>query len=235
MEAEARFDPTPDYSKHRVVRSNGEVTIEGLYPERAPGSYMIRTRIPGGRITTVQADALAHLADVLADGTWTITSRANIEFHGVSERNVVPLVEATEAIGITTRGACGDTVRNVVVGTDSLSPGRERLQALAEELTRQFAGRPEFETLPRKFKISFFAADDREPLHRINDLGFVEQEDGNFEVWIGGGLGRDPQLADLLFRGVPAGSVAEALMASAKMGLTAWNKAAWKDLIKNIP
>ena len=59
------------------------------------------------------------------------------------------------------------------------------------------------------FKIAFYAADDREPLHRINDLGLVEEpgSDLRFTVWIGGGLGREPRLGDLLFSHVPAKDV----------------------------
>jgi sulfite reductase (ferredoxin) len=212
MDIETRFSGKEDYAKHLVRRSNGEVTVDGLYPEKAPGQFMVRVRIPGGRITLAQASALADFAEEHADGEWHVDTRENIEFHGVTTDHVVPLVEAIETIGLTTRGSCGDTVRNIVVGAESLvfdTTGRALdLQSIAEKLSRRFAGNPEFETLPRKFKIGFFSADDLEPLHRINDLGFLEErhESGpsTLSVYVGGGLGREPRLADLFFAHVPA-------------------------------
>lgn len=211
METEVRHIPKTDLSKHRVLRSNGEVTIDGVYPEREQGIYMVRVRVPGGVLTIAQAYALADLAAEYANGEWHIDTRANVEFHGVKEAKLVAFIEAIETIGLTTRGACGDSVRNVVTGSETSSAGIARIQRVVDSLTRQFAGKPEFETLPRKFKIAFYAADDREPLHRINDLGFIEESasDGlRFSVWIGGGLGREPRLGDLLFRSVPERSVA---------------------------
>lgn len=212
MDIETRFSGKEDYAKHLVRRSNGEITVDGLYPEKAPGQYMVRVRIVGGRITLAQASALADFAEEYADGEWHVDTRENIELHGVTHENVVPLVEAIETIGLTTRGSCGDTVRNFVVGAEALhfdTTGRALdLQSIAEKLSRRFAGNPEFETLPRKFKIGFFSADDLEPLHRINDLGFLEErhESGpsTLAVYVGGGLGREPRLADLFFSNVPA-------------------------------
>jgi sulfite reductase (ferredoxin) len=205
MEPDVRHVAKTDFSKHRVLRSNGEVTIDGVYPDREPGYYMVRVRVPGGVVTIAQAYALADFAYEYANGEWHVDTRANVEFHGVPEAKLLPFIEALEPIGLSTRGACGDSVRNIVTGSETASASIDRIQAVVDKLTRMFAGKPEFETLPRKFKIAFYAADDREPLHRINDLGFVEEpgENQRFTVWIGGGLGREPRLADLLFKHVP--------------------------------
>ncbi len=228
MEPEVRHIAKTDYSKHRVVRSSGEVTIDGVYPEREAGLYMVRVRVPGGLLTIAQAYALAEFAGSYANGEWHIDTRANVEFHGVPEAKLLAFIEAIETTGLSTRGACGDSVRNIVTGSETASASVARIQRVVETLTRMFAGKPEFETLPRKFKIAFYAADDREPLHRINDLGFVEEAErvsetkrvrhnsGElppelsqtlFTVWIGGGLGREPRLGDLLFRHVPEHAV----------------------------
>ncbi len=212
MDYETRFSGKEDYARHLVRRSNGEVTVDGLYSEKAPGQYMVRVRIPGGRLTLDQAERLAEFADLYADGEWHVDTRENIEYHGVVHGAVLPLVEAVETIGLTTRGSCGDTVRNIVVGSEALvfdTTGRALdLQSIAEKLSRRFAGKTAFETLPRKFKIGFFSADDFEPLHAINDLGFLEErhEEGpsTLAVYVGGGLGREPRLADLFFSRVPA-------------------------------
>jgi phosphoadenylyl-sulfate reductase (thioredoxin) len=221
MEPEVRHVAKTDYSKHRVLRGSGEVTIDGVYPEREAGLYMVRVRVPGGLLTIAQAYALAEFAHAYAKGEWHIDTRANVEFHGVPEARLLAFIEAIETTGLSTRGACGDSVRNIVTGSETASASVARIQRVVETLTRMFAGKPEFETLPRKFKIAFYAADDREPLHRINDLGFVEEGAVGeapttgaggapalrFTVWIGGGLGREPRLGDLLFRHVPEHAV----------------------------
>ncbi len=219
MEPEVRNLPSSDFSKHRVRRSNGEVTIDGLYAEKSPGRFMVRVRVTGGRLDLDQALALADLADRHADGQWHVDTRQNVELHGVPEADVLPLLEALERHGLTTRGACGDTVRNIVVGGEAgrFSRGGPDLYALADALTARFAGKPEFETLPRKFKTGLFSADDREPLYRVQDLAFVEErrDDGawTFSAWAGGGLGREPRLADLLFTGVPASALGDLMEA----------------------
>lgn len=158
MEPEVRNLLTSDFSKHRVRRSNGEVTIDGLYAEKSPGRFMVRVRVTGGRLGLDQALALADLADRHADGQWHADTRQNVELHGVPEADVVALLEALEQHGLTTRGACGDTVRNIVVGGEAgrFSRGGPDLYALADALTARFAGKPEFETLPRKFKAGLF-------------------------------------------------------------------------------
>ncbi|MCK6439783.1 MAG: nitrite/sulfite reductase, partial [Planctomycetes bacterium] len=216
MEKTARFINETDFAAHRIVRTNGEITIDGLYPEKQAGRHMVRIRITGGRITLDQGYALADLAEQYADHEWHVDTRQNIELHGVKAENIIPLLEAIEAkAGLTTRGSCGDTVRNVIVGAeaDRFSPnGKDRpLQAMADAITKYFAGNPEFETLPRKFKIAIYGLEDREPLHRLHDIGFLEEVRSDvslpltFSIWIGGGLGKAPRLGDLFFRGVPAG------------------------------
>ena len=219
MEPEIRHIAKTDLSKHRVLRSDGEVTIDGVYPEREKGLYMVRVRVPSGVLTLTQAYALADYAYEYANGEWHVDTRANVEFHGVTEAKLVSFIEAIETTGLTTRGACGDSVRNIVTGSETGSASVERIQRVVDRLTKQFAGKPEFEILPRKFKIAFYAADDREPLHRINDLGFIE-EPGNeltFSVWVGGGLGREPRLADLLFRNVPEAEVGGLVAATVRV------------------
>lgn len=222
MEPEIRHIPKTDFEKHRVVRSDGEVTIDGVYPERAKGHYMVRVRVPGGNLTTRQARELSLFADKYAGGVWHVDTRANVEFHGIPEAVLLEFIEAIETTGLSTRGACGDSVRNIVTGSESASAGIERINTLVEQLTRMFMGKPEFETLPRKFKIAFYAADDREPLHRINDLGFLELPDGTFEVWVGGGLGKQPRLGELFFSRVPEDAV-PGLVAATVQVHNAWS------------
>ncbi len=227
MEPEIRHLPKTDLEKHRILRASGEVTIDGVYPERERGLYMLRLRVPGGLLTLDQADSLADFAHAYSGGEWHVDTRANIEFHGVPEAKLLEFVDRVETIGLTTRGACGDSVRNIVLGSESASASVDCIQELVQSATLRFAGKPEFEVLPRKFKIAFYSADDREPLHRINDLGFVEERGVDtltqavgeapalrFSVWLGGGLGREPRLGDLAFANVPAAEVGNLIEAA---------------------
>src|ERR1700758_3780323 len=86
----------------------------GVCSQRTPGLHMIRVRVPGGRITTGELRGVANLSARLADGEVHITTRQNLELHSVKSRRVREVLEGVTALGLTTRSACGHTVRNIV-------------------------------------------------------------------------------------------------------------------------
>ncbi len=120
--------------------------------------------------------------------------------HRVEAADLPLIGRGLAAVGLTSRGACGGAVRGITCST-SFSPRFGTTQALARRLHRHFAGNPHFEGLPKKFKI---AVEDgyQGARHLIQDAGLVLVEtrgDENFyDVWVGGGLGREPQAAILL-------------------------------------
>ena len=131
----------------------------GVYGQRQPGVHMIRTKVPGGAVTTVQMRRLADIADKFAAGKAHLTTRQNVQYHFVPLARVADLLHDLADVRLTTREACYNTVRNVtccpIAGIDpdevfDVRPHARRLAFafLHKELT---------DSMPRKFKIAFSA------------------------------------------------------------------------------
>lgn len=184
----------------------------GLYYQLNHTSHMQRIKLPGGLMTVAQADCLADIADEFGRGVAHVTTRQDVQMHWIPLDQVIPIYERLHAVGITTRGACADTVRNVT--------GCYHAGTLADEafdVTPYVFAVHEYSlfhplnlTLPRKFKVAFSscAADCVQAL--INDLAFFPKQRGGtlgFSVHAGGGLGAQPFLAIPLCDFVPAQDV----------------------------
>ncbi|MCS7303542.1 MAG: NADPH-dependent assimilatory sulfite reductase hemoprotein subunit [Thermoguttaceae bacterium] len=104
---------------------------------------MVRVKIPGGRLTADQWLLLSALADRFGNGTIRITNRQDVQFHGVRKVLLAPLMQALHQAGLTTLGACGDVVRNVLVCPAPVADGgiREQLFAHTQQLTAHFLPR----------------------------------------------------------------------------------------------
>lgn len=186
----------------------------GVCSQRTPGLHMIRVRVPGGRITTGELRGVANLSARLADGEVHITTRQNLELHSVKSRRVREVLEGVTALGLTTRSACGHTVRNIVgcsrSGVCAREPFETRPVVLA--IHRFFldnAARYN-SRLPRRLNVYVAGCDGCMAHAQINDLGFVATtRDGvdGFQLWLGGSLASNPRLAHLLFEFVPADEV----------------------------
>jgi sulfite reductase (ferredoxin) len=177
---------------------------------------MVRTRLPGGRLSAAQYLALDAIADRYANSTLRITTRQTIQFHGVVKAELKETIAAINRALITTLAACGDVVRNV---TTVPAPIRDAVHARLDEdagrLSRhllpatrayheiwldgeQVAG-PEEDALygaaylPRKFKIGLAIPWDNSVDVLTNDLAIVALfEDGvlkGYNFALGGGLG----------------------------------------------
>jgi sulfite reductase beta subunit-like hemoprotein len=160
--------------------------------------------VPGGVLSAEQAQKVADIADRFAGGGIHITTRASIEFHGVQGDALPDIGRMLAAVGLTTRGACGGAVRGVVCSTPFLE-GFAATQVLARKLHRHFTGNPNFEGLPKKFKIGVDAGYEGSR-HLIQDIGLVragtDGEQDRYDIWMAGGLGREPHPAFLFERGV---------------------------------
>ena len=181
-----------------------KLRIEGVYEQKQPGNYMVRVKVPGGVLSAEQAHKVADIAERFAGGSVHITVRASIEFHRVQGDALPEVARLLAAVGLTTRGACGGAVRGVVCSTH-FGEGFPSTQVLARKLHHHFTQNPHFEGLPKKFKIG---VDDgyAGSRHLIQDLGLVragtEGGQDRYDVWMAGGLGREPQPAFLFERGV---------------------------------
>ena len=105
--------------------------------------FMVRCKIPGGRVTAAQYLALDDLTERYANGTLRITSRQGIQFHGVLKPNLKATIAGINATLLTTLGACGDVNRNVMAcpAPHHHDGVRDQLQATARSLATNFAPR----------------------------------------------------------------------------------------------
>ena len=181
--------------------------------------FMVRCKIPGGVLSGPQYLVIDELADRYGNGTLRVTTRQGNQFHGVLKGDLKATIRAVNDALVTTLGACGDVVRNVVSCPAPLSGGlREQVLSVARRLSDHLlprtgayheiwldgeqvaGGPPESEPiygtryLPRKFKVAFAFPDDNCCDVHSNDLGFlVVQEGGQLlgcNVLVGGGMGK---------------------------------------------
>ncbi len=182
----------------RVFRLNN-----GIYGQRQGGTnQMVRVKVPYGAMTADQLDLLADVVDDHSRGWGHITTRQNIQFHFVELTEIPEVMRRMAEVGLTTREACGDTVRNVqgchLAGACPL----EILDVTpwAEAAYRHFVRNPLGQRLPRKFKINFSGCDTDCGQAMFNDVGVIAAsrtfEDGSvergFRIYIAGGLGTTP-------------------------------------------
>lgn len=175
----------------------------GICSQKHPGYFMLRIRIPGGRITAQQLTHLAELADSHGRGWAHLTTRQDLELHWVRVEEVPEIWERLEGIGLSTRSACGHTMRNVTacphsgICPDSLLDVQPWAHAIsADFLTRSDLINP---TMPSRLNIYFAGCPECAPHAQINDIGFVAAaRPGDhrigFELWVGGSLGSHPLL-----------------------------------------
>ena len=185
----------------RVFRLNN-----GVYGQRQGGhNQMIRIKAPFGTITATQLDRMADIATEYSRGWGHLTTRQAIQFHYVQLERIPDLLRELALVGLTSREACGDTVRNIQGCHLAGACPKEVLDITpwAEAAFKHFLRNPLGQRLPRKFKINFSgcAADCGQAM--FNDVGIIATtrtaEDGTveagFRVYIAGGLGANPHAA----------------------------------------
>src|ERR1700704_5039157 len=203
---------------------SGEITAEqfrpfrlkhGTYGQRQPGFQMLRVKVAAGVLKPDHLRVLAGLADDYSTGRGHLTTRENVQFHFVKLENVPAAMRRLAAAGLTTREACGNTVRNVTAcPVAGVCPGEAfDVTPYALGVSRYLLRHPDFHDLPRKFKIAFSGCEDDGncAVAGIHDVGLIAQVRGNngtaklgFKVLVGGGLGALPTEAALLTEFLPA-------------------------------
>jgi len=168
----------------------------------APG--MMRIKIPFGKLSAEQLDVLSELAEEYSDSILHVTTRQDIQLHFVHIDDTPDMMRRLAAVGITTREACGNSVRNVtaceyagVCSTQAFD-----VTPYADAMMRFLLGHPDVQDFGRKFKIAFSGCEENPcGLVTFHDLGAVAQvRDGKrgFRVVVGGGLGAVPVQAKVL-------------------------------------
>src|SRR6266581_8641157 len=205
LEAYERGEIAPDaFKTFRLTR--------GIYGQRQDDVQMIRVKIPQGVLGGDQLRALAVVARTYSRGFGHVTTRQNVQFHFVKMAVVPQAMEALEASGLTTREACGNTVRNItacpMAGVCTDEPFD--VTPYGEALTRFFLRNPICQALPRKFKIALSGCPTDCAMGAMHDIGIIartREVDGRreigFRVLIGGGLSVSPQNAWVLHEFLP--------------------------------
>ena len=178
----------------------------GIYGQRQGGTnQMVRVKVPYGSIKPEQLEMIGWLVDTYSRGWGHITTRQNIQFHYVQLDRIPEVLENLASVGLTTREACGDTVRNVQGCHLAGACPHEKLDVTpwAEATYRHFVRNPISQRLPRKFKINFSGCETDCGQAMFNDVGVIgvvrQSADGTpergFRVFIAGGLGTTPHPA----------------------------------------
>lgn len=179
----------------------------GIYGQRQEGEQMFRIKIPWGGLSAAQLELLAELAAKAPNGVAHVTTRQNIQLHFIKLEQVTGLMRSLASVGLTTREACGNTVRNVTVGHCAGVCPQELFDVTpyAETIARFLLRNPMNQNLPRKFKISFSGCPDDLGLSAMQDIGACAalrsaegKEERGFQLYVGGGLGPIPRIAELL-------------------------------------
>jgi sulfite reductase (ferredoxin) len=175
----------------------------GAYGSRLRPDYsMIRIKVPSGEITPEQLEKIATLSEAFSIGSAHVSTRQNIQLHWVQLEDVSEVMRGLVEVGLTTREACGNTVRNVMcshfagVCPNEVFDATPYSTAIAKFLLRN----PMSQNLPRKFKINFGCCN-KHGLVRIADIGLVpDLRDGKkgFRIYLGGGLGAASFIGHLL-------------------------------------
>jgi len=177
----------------------------GVCSQKHTGYFMVRIRIPGGRVTWRQLRVLADLVETHGRDWGHLTTRQDLELHWVRLEEVPDIWKRLDEVGLTTRSACGHTLRNIACCPHgSVSPDAPiDMQPWAKAVTEHFVERSDLinPTLPNRLNIFFGGCTACAPEAQINDLGFVPVTrtiDGvsqvGLEVWVGGSLGNHPIL-----------------------------------------
>jgi sulfite reductase beta subunit-like hemoprotein len=166
----------------------------GAYGSRLQQNYsMVRIKVPSGEMTPEQLEKIASLSEAFSIGSAHVSTRQNIQLHWVQLEDVSEVMRGLVEVGLTTREACGNTVRNVMCSHFAgICPDEEfDSTPYAKAIAQFFLRNPVCQNLPRKFKINF-ACCSQHGLVRIADIGLIPaKKDGSngFKIYLGGGLG----------------------------------------------
>ncbi|MBV6646966.1 MAG: HEPN domain-containing protein [Cyclobacteriaceae bacterium] len=166
----------------------------GVYGQRQQGVQMFRLKLPYGKITPLQLKTVARLSDTYTNGNLHLTTRQNIQLHYVHLEDTPEMWAELERVGVTTREACGNTVRNVTAspfaGIDPDEPFD--VTPYAQAVFEYFLRNPICQDMGRKIKMAFSSSEEDSAFTYIHDFGFIPKLDGDkrgFKVVLGGGLG----------------------------------------------
>src|SRR5262245_28755228 len=202
----------------------------GIYRQRQAGVQMVRIKIPFGGLTSNQLRRVAELSERYTTGVGHVTTRQDIQLHFVELQDVPTIMRGLAEVGLTTREACANTVRNVTAcHLAGICQGEVfDVTPYAKTVALHLLRNPLNQSLPRKFKIAFSGCKQDCALTPIHDIGLlaVKREDGviGFRMVAGGGLGSAPRIAQVLREFTPMNELIPSVEAVIKVFDTLGNR-----------
>ncbi|MFO7921986.1 MAG: nitrite/sulfite reductase, partial [Nioella sp.] len=218
-------------------RIDGALTEEEFKPLRLMNglylqlhAYMLRVAIPYGTLNGAQMRQLAYLAETWDKGYGHFTTRQNIQYNWPRLRDVPDMLDALAEVRLHAIQTSGNTIRNVTAdhfagaAADEVADPRP-----VAELIRQWStDHPEFQFMPRKFKIAITGAPNDRAVTAAHDIGLrIVERDGSIgcQVLVGGGLGRTPMIGKVLADFIPV----EDLLPYLEATVAVWNAIGRRD------
>ena len=195
-QVERRIDGSLTEEEFRPLR-----LMNGLYLQLH--AYMLRVAIPYGTLNGVQMRQLALIADKFDKGYGHFTTRQNIQYNWPKLNEVPDILDALAEVNMHAIQTSGNTIRNVTsdhfagAAADEVADPRP-----VAELIRQWStDHPEFQFLPRKFKVAVIGSENDRAVIRAHDIGIqIVERDGQigYKIIVGGGLGRTPVIGKVI-------------------------------------
>lgn len=165
-------------------------------------AYMARLRIPGGQLKSFQAREIARVSQQLTTGYLQVTTRANFQLRLIQPKDAPELLTRIQSVGLHTRGAGADNVRNITTNATAGIDPHELIDTLplCHQLAQAILNQREFYDLPRKFNIAIDSGGISTPLEDTNDIGAKAVRIGNevlFRLAVGGATGHKAFAGDL--------------------------------------
>jgi len=201
--AELGWESISDEDRYRLK-------TQGVCAQRQVGVFMLRIRVPGGKATPAQLRRAADLAAKAGYPSLHVTTRGGLEIHHAKIEDVPAIQAGLAEVGLTTKGTCGDTIRNVIACAHSGVYAGEVLalgpfaQLIHEHIVRISDGT----NISRKMNVALACSPHCDEHVATSDIGFVATPDPaggppTWTLWGAGGLGAAPHLAIELARDLP--------------------------------
>jgi sulfite reductase (ferredoxin) len=193
---------------------------------KATEFFMMRIALPNGLLTSQQLRTIGQLSKKYANNLADITTRQNIQFHWLTLSGLVDVVDELTKVGLSSKGACGDVVRNVTGCPLAGLIHDEIIDAspLALEIAHHLNANPEFYNLPRKFKISVTGCPVWCTFPEINDVALTAikrtvngVEEIGYTLRVGGGLSTEPHIAERIPAFIPQDKALEVVTTVARI------------------
>ena len=202
--------------------------MNGLYLQLH--AYMLRVAIPYGTLNSSQMEKLALIADRWDKGYGHFTTRQNIQFNWPKLNDVPDILDALAEVKMHAIQTSGNTIRNVTADHFSGATSDETVDPRPyAELIRQWStDHPEFQFLPRKFKVAITGSKNDRAVIRAHDIGLRilrRNEKLGFEIIVGGGLGRTPMIGKVIHEFLPVSDILPYLEAV----VSVWNTLGRRD------